>query len=64
MTRIQRLLGVQSSPVPRWSGWTAPVAMTFAVVTVVLLAVVVVAILIPARQASRIPPVVAFKAEA
>lgn len=33
MTRIQRLLGVQSSPAPRWSGWTAPIAMTFAVVT-------------------------------
>ncbi len=37
--------------------------MTLAAVTAVL-AVVVVAILIPARQASRIPPVVAFRAEA
>ena len=33
MTRIQRLLGVQSSPAPRWTGWTAPIAITFAVVT-------------------------------
>lgn len=33
MTRIQRLLGVQTAPAPRWSGWTAPIAMTFAVVT-------------------------------
>jgi putative ABC transport system permease protein len=38
--------------------------VTFAAVTAVLLAVVVVAVFIPARQASRIPPVVAFKAEA
>lgn len=38
--------------------------MTLAAVTAVLLAVVVVAILIPARAASRIPPVVAFRAEA
>ena len=37
--------------------------MTLAAVTAVLLAVVVVAILIPARQASRIPPMVAFRAE-
>ena len=35
-----------------------------AAVTAVLLAVVVVAILMPARRASRIPPVVAFRGEA
>ena len=33
MTRIQRLLGVQKAPASRWNDWTAPIAMTFAVVT-------------------------------
>ena len=33
MTRIQRLLGVQTTQARRWSAWTAPIAITFAVVT-------------------------------